>query len=111
MKYCTKCGKELVDEAVVCTGCGCAVGSTPKSSASVNSTKKSLREAARIIMIVITVLTGFAIIPLCWMIPMTVYLNNRVKNDEEISLAFKICCLIFCGTVPGILLLLEDANI
>lgn len=26
MKYCTKCGKELVDEAVVCTHCGCATG-------------------------------------------------------------------------------------
>ena len=26
MKYCTKCGKELLDEAVICPGCGCAVG-------------------------------------------------------------------------------------
>lgn len=26
MKYCTHCGKELMDEAVVCPGCGCAVG-------------------------------------------------------------------------------------
>ena len=26
MKYCTKCGKELRDEAVICPGCGCAVG-------------------------------------------------------------------------------------
>lgn len=25
MKYCTKCGKELNDEAVVCTNCGCSV--------------------------------------------------------------------------------------
>ena len=25
MKYCTKCGKELCDEAIVCVGCGCAV--------------------------------------------------------------------------------------
>ena len=25
MKYCSKCGKELLDEAIVCTGCGCAV--------------------------------------------------------------------------------------
>ena len=23
MKYCSKCGKELLDEAVVCPGCGC----------------------------------------------------------------------------------------
>ena len=25
MKYCEKCGKEIMDEAVVCPGCGCAV--------------------------------------------------------------------------------------
>ena len=25
MKYCTHCGKELFDEAVLCPGCGCAV--------------------------------------------------------------------------------------
>lgn len=26
MKYCTHCGKELPDEAILCIGCGCAVG-------------------------------------------------------------------------------------
>lgn len=30
MKFCSKCGKELMDEAVICTGCGCAVRSEPK---------------------------------------------------------------------------------
>lgn len=25
MKYCSKCGKEIADEAVICIGCGCAV--------------------------------------------------------------------------------------
>lgn len=25
MKYCVHCGKELLDEAVICVGCGCAV--------------------------------------------------------------------------------------
>ncbi len=29
MKYCTHCGKELIDEAVVCTGCGCATEKVP----------------------------------------------------------------------------------
>ncbi|MBQ7485826.1 MAG: zinc ribbon domain-containing protein [Oscillospiraceae bacterium] len=26
MKYCEKCGRELLDEAVICPGCGCATG-------------------------------------------------------------------------------------
>ena len=25
MKFCSKCGKEIMDEAVICPGCGCAV--------------------------------------------------------------------------------------
>ena len=32
MKYCSKCGKELADEAVICVGCGCPVKTTCKSS-------------------------------------------------------------------------------
>ena len=28
MKFCSKCGKELIDEAVVCIGCGCSVANT-----------------------------------------------------------------------------------
>ena len=28
MKYCTHCGKELLDEAIICMGCGCNVEST-----------------------------------------------------------------------------------
>lgn len=26
MKYCAKCGKELMDEAIICPNCGCATG-------------------------------------------------------------------------------------
>lgn len=28
MKYCTHCGKEIMDEAMICVGCGCAVQSS-----------------------------------------------------------------------------------
>ncbi len=42
MKYCTHCGKELLDEAVICPGCGCAA--EQKASAQVASTKENLLE-------------------------------------------------------------------
>lgn len=29
MKYCEKCGKEILDEAVVCPNCGCATANKP----------------------------------------------------------------------------------
>lgn len=33
MKYCSHCGKEIMDEAVVCVNCGCAVVvETPKKT-------------------------------------------------------------------------------
>lgn len=28
MKYCNKCGNELLDEAVICPKCGCASGNS-----------------------------------------------------------------------------------
>ena len=35
MKFCSKCGKQLMDEAVICPGCGCAQPTTnaPASTA------------------------------------------------------------------------------
>ena len=32
MKFCSHCGKELFDNAVVCTNCGCAVNSSSNLS-------------------------------------------------------------------------------
>ncbi len=32
MKFCEKCGKEIMDEAVVCPGCGCATKKTAVST-------------------------------------------------------------------------------
>ena len=28
MKFCTRCGKELFDEAVICPNCGCSTGNS-----------------------------------------------------------------------------------
>ena len=41
MKFCSKCGKEIMDEAVVCPNCGCAVKkeSTPVKVAVPKSAK------------------------------------------------------------------------
>ena len=32
MKFCSKCGKEILDEAIVCPNCGCAVANPPASN-------------------------------------------------------------------------------
>ena len=33
MKYCQHCGKEILDEAVICPGCGCSVQGTDNAQA------------------------------------------------------------------------------
>lgn len=38
MKYCTHCGKELFDEAVICIGCGCMTDDQTTKTKLVNST-------------------------------------------------------------------------
>lgn len=41
MKYCTHCGREILDEAVICPGCGCAVESTTKMPQESSNTANS----------------------------------------------------------------------
>ena len=38
MKFCQYCGKEIVDEAVVCTNCGCSVIQTNSPAHNVDDT-------------------------------------------------------------------------
>ena len=45
MKYCTKSGHELHDEAIMCTGCGCMIASIPqqeRATPSINTNKAVL---------------------------------------------------------------------
>ena len=41
MKFCTKCGHEINDEAIICTSCGCAVTSTPTATPTATATPVS----------------------------------------------------------------------
>ena len=65
MKYCTHCGAEMLDDAVVCVKCGCSV----KPPAKKDDTMKLI---VKIFMILGCISFGWALIPLAWCIPMTV---------------------------------------
>ncbi len=49
-----------------------------------------------------------ALIPLCWYIPMTVYVFRCSREYEEIGVVFKICVLLFVNVIAGILLLCDN---
>ena len=49
MKYCSRCGKQLMDEAVICPGCGCPTADyaqTPTSASTYSSDYPIVKEYA-----------------------------------------------------------------
>ncbi len=107
MKYCSHCGAEVADEAVVCVNCGCAVSDT---HAKEENNDNILKTVAKIFMLITCITTGWALIPLCWTVPMTVKYWNDVKLGRPTSTAFKVCTLLFVNTIAGILMLCDNSN-
>ena len=125
--YCNNCGRSNEPGAKFCAGCGQPLDNVSydvngneynNNSDNGNGTKKrknkidpTIKVIIKIFMILTRVCTGFAIIPLCWTIPMTVACFKKLDNDEEISVAFSVCTLIFVNIVAGILLLISSEDI
>lgn len=66
MKFCSKCGHQLVDEAVVCTNCGCSV--SVNSAHNTTATSKPLEDKPSIGLCVLAALIplfGFIYWPVC----------------------------------------------
>ncbi len=66
-----------------------------------------MRLAAFVLNLIFTISAGFLIIPLAWMIPMTVRSYHIYKGTKPNTVAFGVCDLLFCGLIPGILLLCD----
>ncbi len=131
MKYCAKCGAEMVDEAIFCVKCGCAVedGGIAQSGRS-NAQNSAIVTVAKVFMILTLVVWGFyglilfiafallglaplgllGFIPLAWCLPMTIVCFNKTKRGEPIGVGFKVCVLLFVNMVAGILLLCDNNN-
>ena len=105
MKYCSHCGTEVLDEAVVCPSCGCKVASTTSNAILDEDDKKIFRLIIKIFMIIGCIATGWSLIPLIWTIPLTVHVFRKLNNKEPIGIGVKICTLLFVNLVAGIMLL------
>ena len=112
MKYCSNCGKEMRNSETICPGCGCEVGHQRVKYIyrERSSSNDKLKTAAKVFMVLSTVIGGITcyLVPLLWCIPMTIAYFKKVENDEEISISFKICCLIFVSLVAGIFMLCDN---
>ena len=136
MKYCSKCGKELFDEAIVCPGCGCPVEGASVEAPKTQSpeTKKTLRTVAKVFMLLSTIGAGLALIAtpilffffkdvfrlllqyrinlgtgiaVCWCIPMTVHYFKCCEDNRQPSTGFKVCTLLFVNLIAGICMLID----
>lgn len=111
MKYCSHCGNEIMDEAVICPKCGCPVSSnqtvvTPNKVVKDDSSQ-IMKTIAKIFMVIGCISTGWVLIPLAWTLPMTISYFKKVDNGEKCTTGFKICSLIFVNLIAGILMLVD----
>lgn len=111
MKYCSKCGAELVDEAVVCTSCGRLIENA-NSNAFTAQRNSTLTTLAKIFMVIGTVLTPLTtyFIGLAWCLPMTIIYFKKVKSGAPIGTGFKVCSLLFVSLLGGIFMLCDKNN-
>lgn len=112
MKYCTHCGSEIVDEAVVCPNCGCSVENPQTAVATTGggTSSSGLDLVIKIFMVLSCIAQGWAIIPLLWCIPMTVSVFGKMKRGEHIGTGFKVCVLLFVNIISGICLLCRNED-
>ena len=68
---------------------------------------RTLRLIAFIFCLISTISVGWAIIPLAWMIPMSVHCWGVYQGTKPNTVAFGVCTLIFVTVVGGILLLVS----
>lgn len=70
-----------------------------------DDTQRTLLLVAFVFSLISTLISAFIIIPLAWMIPMTVVSWGIYKGTRPNTIAFGVCSLIFVSLIAGILLL------
>jgi len=111
MNYCPKCGTKLENDHRFCPNCGHELYGNAEvvdSQSSYNGDHEALQQVAKIFMIIMTILAGFALFPLIWMVPMTVHYSRCIRNGRKAGVAFAICTLLFCSFISGILILVDE---
>ncbi len=90
VKYCTHCGKELLDEAVICIGCGCATATERRIAVDAAAQRNLVEKLSSkvmtngVIWIVIAALQILAGLLLNWFI-LIVGVLNLISAIQDIS--------------------------
>ena len=65
MKYCSTCGKEIADEAVICPGCGCEVKDKKRPASDPMALASAAASSAKIFLVLSIILLVLG--ALCWL--------------------------------------------
>lgn len=91
MKYCSKCGKELLDEAVICIGCGCSIAPIVTEGNAFVSEEEILEKAEK----VMAKSKMFPIISaILWVIAVVLYLFVHTVVGVVILCVSAICTFV-----------------
>ncbi len=114
MNHCSKCGAELVDDAVNCERCGypANIPNTSEHQQQACPRQSGVITAAKVFMIIGTVAMSLYtfLIGLAWCLPMTIHYFNCMKRGENVGIGFKICTMLFVNTIAGILMFCDNSN-
>lgn len=102
MKFCQKCGKEIMEEAIICPNCGCGIATDKKQEKGGND---GLAVASKIFLILGCIAQGWMLLPLAWCLPITTSICGRMNRGEPVGAGLKVCALLFVSLLGGILLL------
>ena len=110
LKYCTHCGAEVHEEAVICVKCGCSIEQKKVVAEVSTKTDDVMQTVVKVFLIIGCVAQGWMLIPLAWCLPMTISIFNSFRDKKPISTAMKVCTLIFVSLIAGICLLCMNEN-
>ena len=72
------------------------------------SYNQGMLTAIKIFMVIACIGVGWLLVPLAWLIPMTIKVFNREKTGVKFSTGFKICTLLFASLIGGILMFCDN---
>ena len=75
-----------------------------------SSTNQTLLLVAFILNVLTCVFAAFALLPLLWMVPMTVHSWKIYKGKASSTTTFNVCTLLFLNLISGVLLLIATDN-
>ena len=110
MKYCTYCGSEMFDDAVLCVKCGCKVPETIKTVLEIEK-DRTMEIVVKVWLILGCISQGWLLLPLLWCIPITVSVWNSLEKGMKIGTGMKICTLLLVNLIAGVCLLCMDDDI